>query len=193
MAGAPSNVADGSFERALKLDSGLSVLLRAIRPTDDSLLRDGFARLSMRSRLMRFFSPLHTLSDDTVRYLTEVDGKDHVAIVAVSPPPEGGTSDRGFGVARFIRSASDPRSAELAITVTDDTQGRGLGRRLLETLMVAARERGIETFEINVHWGNARVHGFLQRLGATRRRREGEVVEYTLATVSGLTPRAASA
>jgi GNAT superfamily N-acetyltransferase len=170
------------FERTLSLDDGLRVVLRGILPTDGRLLREGFGRMSMRSRLMRFFAPLHTLSDETVRYLTEVDGTNHVAIVAVSPPPAGRPSDRGFGVARFIRSSADPVRAELAITVTDDMQGRGLGRRLLEAVAIAARERGIEAFEMSVYWTNARVHAFLRRMGAVRRSIEGEVVEYLLAT-----------
>jgi GNAT superfamily N-acetyltransferase len=165
------------------LGGGLRVLLRAIRPTDDTLLREGFARMSMWSRVMRFFAPLHMLSDTAVRYLTDVDGTNHFALVAVSPASEG-SSSRGFGVARFIRSAEDPATAELAVTVTDDAQGRGLGRRLLEVLTYAARRRGIVTYEMSVHWGNARVHSFLERLGAMRRRRDGEIVEYTLDTAS---------
>jgi GNAT superfamily N-acetyltransferase len=177
----PVEAVDCSYERTMVLGGGLQVLLRAIRPTDETLLRDGFARLSMGSRVMRFFAPLHMLSDTAVHYLTDVDGKNHVAIVAVSPPSDGDNA-RGFGVARFIRSAKDPATAELAITVTDDAQGRGLGRRLLEMLTYAARRSGIATYEMSVHWGNARVHSFLERLGATRRRRDGEIVEYTIDT-----------
>jgi GNAT superfamily N-acetyltransferase len=70
------------------------------------------------------------------------------------------------------------------VTVTDDAQGRGLGRRLFEALSCVARNRGVETFEMSVHWSNSRVHGFLGRLGATPRRRDGEVVEYTLGTAA---------
>ena len=93
--------------------------------------------------------------------------------------PAGG-AERAFGVARYIQSAADPRSAELAVTVTDDAQGCGLGRRLLEILSVAARERGIDTFEASVLYGNLRVHALLQRFGAVNRRRDGEVQEYAV-------------
>lgn len=173
-----------SFDRPVSLEDGKLLHLRWIRPTDAALLRDGFRRLSMQSRLMRFFAPLHTLSDESVRYLTEVDGIHHAALVALSIPGGKALDEQAFGIARFIRSADDPRSAEAAVTVTDDAQGHGLGRCLIETLAMAARERGVATFEANVLSSNARVHAFLHRHGALRRRREGEFVEYAIPTAS---------
>jgi ribosomal protein S18 acetylase RimI-like enzyme len=68
----------------------------------------------------------------------------------------------------------------VAVTVADDSQGRGLGRRLIETLAVAARERGIETFEMSVLASNRRVRGFLRRIDAECRGRDGDVLEYRL-------------
>jgi GNAT superfamily N-acetyltransferase len=135
---------------------------------------------------MRFFAPLHTLSEDAARYLSHVDGVDHVALIAVSGSGKGPAAgpERAFGVARYIRSAADPRSAELAVTVTDDAQGYGLGHCLLETLAVAARERGVQIFQASVLYGNLRVHALLQRFGAVHRRRDGEVQEYTVEAVA---------
>lgn len=117
-----------SFEQAARLKDGRDVQLRWIRPADADLLREGFTRLSMESRVMRFFAPLHALSDEMIGYLTKVDGIDHAAVLAVSPWTKGpGARDEGYGVARFVRSKSEPHSADLAVTVPDDTQGRGLG------------------------------------------------------------------
>jgi GNAT superfamily N-acetyltransferase len=160
--------------------------MRWIRPTDALLLQEGFSRLSMESRLMRFFAPLHTLSEDAARYLSHVDGVDHAALIAVSRSGSGPAvgPERAFGVARYIRSTADPRSAELAVTVTDDAQGHGLGRRLLETLAVAARERGVDTFEASVLHCNRRVHALLQRFGAVHRRGDGQVQEYRVDAVA---------
>jgi GNAT superfamily N-acetyltransferase len=183
-----------SFEHAVRLEDGRNVRLRWIRPADADLVREGFARLSLESRLMRFFTPLHALSDDAVRYLTEVDGLNHAALIAVSTPGEGPRAEeKGYGVARFIRSATDPSSAEVAVTVTDDTQGRGLGRRLVETLAVAARERGIETFEMTVLGSNWRIRDFLHRLHAEHRRRDGEVLEFSVGTAAIVAQTAAGA
>jgi GNAT superfamily N-acetyltransferase len=172
-----------SFEQAVRLEDGRGVRLRWIRRGDGDLLREGFTRLSMESRVLRFFAPLHTLSDERVRYLTNVDGIDHAALIAVSPSDKDrGAREKGYGVARFVRSARDPRSAEVAVVVTDDTQGRGLGRRLIETLAAAARERGIDTFDMSVLGRNWRVREFLRRRLAEYRRRDGEVLEYRLGT-----------
>jgi ribosomal protein S18 acetylase RimI-like enzyme len=181
-----------SFEQPVRLEDGGDVRLRWVRPTDADLFREGFMRLSMESRVMRFFAPLHTLSDETVRYLTDVDGINHAALLAVSPRCKGpGARGRGYGVARFVRSAGDPRSAEFAVTVLDDAQGRGLGRRLVETLALAARERGIETFEMSVLESNRRVRRFLRRIHAEYRGRDGEVLEYGVAIAAILARRVA--
>lgn len=166
----------------MSLDDGRRVRLRWIRPTDAELLRDGFARLSMASRLTRFFAPLHVLSDGAVRYLTQVDGINHAAIVALSVPGDRANDERALGVARFVRLAEDAKKAEVAVTVADDAQGRGLGRRLLATLAVAAQERGVETFAMYVLWSSARPRRLLLTLGAERRGRDGDVVEYAIAT-----------
>jgi len=111
------------------LRDGSTVLIRQVRGTDAPLLADGFARLSARSRQMRFLGPKKMLSAAELRYLTEVDHHDHEAIGVLSP-----ADGRGVGVARYIRDADDPRAAEIAVTIADDWQGRGLGAELLARL-----------------------------------------------------------
>lgn len=168
------------FEDSATLTGGRRIRLRWIRPSDAPLLREGFERLSLESRLTRFFRVLPELPDAVVQYFTELDGFDHVAVVATSMPGDG--PERGFGVGRFVRRAADPTSAELAITVADELQGQGLGRRLTWILAVAARERGVETFEMSVLSTNMRVHALLHRLGAERCRADRDVVEYEIST-----------
>ena len=63
------------------LADGTKVTLRLITPADAEPLRQGFLRLSPTSRYRRFLSGMSELSDDMLRYLTEVDGIDHVAVV----------------------------------------------------------------------------------------------------------------
>jgi hypothetical protein len=53
-------------------------------------------------------------------------------------------------VARFIRLAGRPDTAEVAIVVADDVQGRGLGRVLLQRLCAAALERGVQRLHCEV-------------------------------------------
>ena len=75
------------------------------------------------------------LGDGDLRYLTEVDQHDHVALVAFD-------GDDLVGVARFVRRDGTD-SAEAAVTIVDEWQGRGLGTALANLLAERAREEGV--------------------------------------------------
>lgn len=174
-----------SFEQAVMLSNGQHVRLRWIRPADAPLLREGFSRLSSESRRLRFFVPMRELPSSLVRYLTEVDGCDHAALVAVSAADEAtGTPERGFGVARFVRSKQEPTHAELAIVVSDEMQGLGLGDQLIKTLAAGALERGVQTFTLSVLYSNMRMRGILKRAGAHAHGSVGDNIEYAIPTAS---------
>jgi acetyltransferase len=114
-------------------------MLRPIEPEDEPALRAAVAALSPESRYARFRS-LGSLSDAQWRYLTRVDGRDHVALVAV-------TSEGDIvGVARFVRQGPGARSAEIAFTVADAYQRKGLGHTMLCALLPMARARGVDMF-----------------------------------------------
>ena len=108
----------------------LTVRIRPITPEDKPLLAAGIRQLSPESAMRRFLSPKVSFSAAELRYLTEVDQVDHVALVAVDP-----VSDGLIAVARSVRVARD--TAEVALVVGDPWQRMGLGRRLLE--LVAER------------------------------------------------------
>ena len=119
---------------------GLELLLRPLRPDDKRRLAQAFERLSPQSRYRRFFAPLKKLSQQDLRYLTEVDHHDHEAIAAVNP--ENGMI---VGVARYVRS-DDPTEAEVAVVVGDPWQGLGVATALLQQLVRRARAEGIDHF-----------------------------------------------
>jgi GNAT superfamily N-acetyltransferase len=150
------------------LADGTGVRVRAIRANDARELKRGFERLSPASRYRRFLGTMNVLTDAMLHYLTEVDGWNHVAIVATTRPPDT-TDEIGVGVARFVRLAGEPAIAEAAITVADDMQGKGIGRHLAITLARLARERGIERFRGEVLADNGVVRELLQDLGAVLR------------------------
>ena len=135
---------DGSYDETVSLSDGQRVHLRLIRPSDKDMLREGFERLSPDSRYARFMVPKARLTDRELRYLTEVDGVNHVAIGAVRRHLM--AKDEGVGSARFVRADDAPDTAEPAVTVLDDYQGKGLGTILLQRLIEAAWERGIRWF-----------------------------------------------
>ena len=136
------------------------VRIRPIRPSDADLLRGGFDRLSPQSRRLRFLSPKHELSAAEVRYFTDVDHHDHEALVAVSR-----IGGRGIGVARFVRIRDEETTADVAVTVVDAWQGRGLGTELVARLAVRARQEGIWRFTALMSSENQRARRLLRTLG----------------------------
>jgi RimJ/RimL family protein N-acetyltransferase len=132
--------------------------IREIRPDDKELLAAGYARLSERSRLRRFLAPKPRLTTSDLRYLTEVDGINHFAIVAT-------TGVDIIGVARWVRLVDDPEEAEAAIVVGDAHQGKGLGKLLARELADAARARGIRRIRASILSDNPPAHALMKVIG----------------------------
>ena len=131
---------------------------------------------------MRFLGTKTTLSAAELRYFTEVDHHDHEAIGALS------ADGRGVGIARYVRDADDPQAAEIAVTIVDDWQGRGLGTELLAQLTGRARCEGIRRFTALVAAENVAVAGLLRNVGAELVGRGPGTVEYEIALVPGEQP-----
>lgn len=148
--------------RIVSLGDGTAIEVRPIAPGDAPMLRAGFERLSAESRWRRFLRPITRLSDEEVRYLTEIDYVDHFAWGAqtTEDPPT------GIGVARFVRDKENRNAAEAAVVVADEWQGRGVGTLLLELLVLSAAERDIESFYAYVAASNAAGKALLAGLGA---------------------------
>jgi len=162
------------------LADGTVMFVRPIRPEDAAMIRDGFERLSAESRYRRFFGAVTHLTDELLDYLTNVDGISHVAFVAGQVTLDLKT-ERGLGVARFVRLADEPEVAEAAVTVVDDMQRKGIGRILLATLADAARERGIKRFRGEVLATNVPMQQILAEASAAVVRADGVTVEYDVA------------
>jgi GNAT superfamily N-acetyltransferase len=166
--------------------SAAGIEIRPVEPTDKQALLAAFERLSERSRYRRFLAPQGRLSPAELRYFTEVDHHDHEALMAIEP----GTGE-GLGVARYVRSADDPSSAELAVAVIDDWQQRGVGTSLTGALADRARAEGITTFTAVLLAENEQMLGLLEELGRARvtNRERGTVelsVELPAGAVDGL-------
>ena len=123
-----------------RLADNTLVFLREIRADDKERLLAGMGCLSDESIQQRFLGPKPTLSPSELRYLTEVDGQNHYAIVVLPA----GEEERILAVARWVRLADDPHAAEAAITVCDSLHGRGLGSLLARRLSDAARDRDVQ-------------------------------------------------
>jgi RimJ/RimL family protein N-acetyltransferase len=131
----------------VKLKDGRRVRIRPLVPQDRPAIAAGLDRMSDRSRYYRFHRAVDHLTDAELDQLADVDQHRHVAWGAVAVDEPGRP---GVGVARFVREADNPMRAEVAIGIVDDYHGAGLGRILLQTLMVTAAEVGVETLVAEV-------------------------------------------
>jgi RimJ/RimL family protein N-acetyltransferase len=161
-----------------RLSDGRTLVIRPIFPSDKAMLSEGLSRLSEESRRRRFLTAKPRLSSTELRYLTEIDGWDHYALVAQFPDDPTAIC----AVARFVRLPDDPSTAEAAIVVCDAIQRRGLGTQLARMLGDAGRERGIKRFAATVLTDNPAALALMKTLNA--RVQGGDnvrgVSEYTL-------------
>jgi RimJ/RimL family protein N-acetyltransferase len=147
----------------------MDVRIRPIRPEDKALLKWGLAHLSAGTIQRRFLSPKPRFTEAELRYLTEVDGHDHVALVAIDG--DGGLA----GVGRFVR-LEDPIEAEIAVVVADPLQGQGLGTRIGYELVEEAVRHGIARFTATIQGDNRPAHRLLAKLTARLEERRAAAV-----------------
>jgi GNAT superfamily N-acetyltransferase len=151
---------------------GVQLSVRPIEPDDRLALVGAFEHLSKQSVYRRFLAPVKRLTASQLDYLTELDHEAHEALIAVTEANE------IVGIARYVRNREDPRQAEVAVTVADEWQGRGVGTALLQLLATRARQNGIEYFIGVCLAENREMLQLFDELGPTSRRRsDGGVIE----------------
>jgi len=153
----PTHMKPCSYSAAAALKDGTPASIRSIGPNDKPRLVELFQRLSARSVYFRFFHSKQRLTEGDLAELTELDF-DHRAALAATVRENG--DDRIIGVIRYTVVAGSPayrRRAEVNFAVTDEHQGRGVGKLLLRHLVLFARGRGIAEFEAYVLPENKRM------------------------------------
>ena len=155
----------------MRLRSGDLVRIRPIHDSDAYELKRAFALMSEESQYSRFLTGTPRLTDSQATYFTAIDHVGHEAYVAHSP------DDVTYiiGVARFIRYASAPDDAELAITVADSWHGRGLATALLRVLTGRAIAVGVKRFRAEMMADNEAVLRLLRSAGMTDETASGEM------------------
>jgi RimJ/RimL family protein N-acetyltransferase len=143
-------------------DGGTTRLyVRHVHPGDKEIIRKAWLELSQESQRRRFLGAKPRLTAGDLRYLTEIDGHDHVALIALRLD----APNRLVAVARYVRLKDDPETAEVAVTVADAMQGRGIGKRLGVLLADEAQGRGIKRFSAAVLSDNAPALRLMSAMG----------------------------
>jgi GNAT superfamily N-acetyltransferase len=137
---------------------GTEVRLRPLRRGERDLVARFFDGLSEESRRRRFLQPMPRLSEAMLRHLVDVGGRRHVALVAE-------VGGEVAGIARFVALPDQPGAAEVAVTVTDRFQRRGIGPLLLDALGRVAAHAGVDAFVYLVDPGNRPVLRVLRAMG----------------------------
>jgi GNAT superfamily N-acetyltransferase len=149
-----------TFDMVSNREPRLAVSIRPIRRADRTLIANAVRYTSDRTYQLRFHGPRPRFSPRVLSYLTEIDGDNHFALIAT----ERDRPDRLVAVARFVCYHDRPTEAEFAITVHDPYQGQGVGHRLLELLVQAARERGITRLRALIQSDNDPMMRLLRRV-----------------------------
>jgi N-acetylglutamate synthase-like GNAT family acetyltransferase len=157
------------------LADGAEIIVRAIEPEDMPELAAGFQRLGALSRFRRFREQIYRLTQQQLVEFTHVDHESREALVAIDA-----ATGEGVGVARYARVADDPTSAEVACTVIDGWQHRGVGTALVERLATRAHAVGIVRARALILLGNEPARRLLAHVAEeTGEQRDGATLDIT--------------
>ena len=176
-----SSPRDSRFQTVVSLRDGTTIRIRAIRPDDKHRLLGHFSRLSAQSVYRRFLGNKTALTPEDLAHFTELDFVDAVGLVATTLGQ--GDQERIVGVGRYFADTSAPgvaRRAEMAFAVEDAHQGRGIATRLLEQLLLFARDGEIAVLEADMLADNVHMLHVFQRMGFTTSRSSCGVIRVSL-------------
>jgi len=145
----------------LHLPDGTALTIRPIRPEDADTEQEFVRNMSPEAKYFRFMQTIDELTPEMLARFTQPDYDREMALIAV-------VDDQGkrsqLGVARYTVNP-DGRTCEFALAVLDTKRRMGIGSRLMEALMEAARTRGIRMIEGEVLSDNNRMLSLMRRLG----------------------------
>ena len=164
---APHQTGAEEVLREVRLRDGTPAIVLPLRHSDREQLVAGFEELTAETRRQRFLTPTSHLSDAMLAHLVDdVDFVHHVAyVLAVASDEAPGTYDP-VAIGRMVRYEDEPDAADVAVTVKEAWQGRGIASALLQVL-AEQRPEGVVRLVTEVASGNSASLAMLRRLGPT--------------------------
>jgi GNAT superfamily N-acetyltransferase len=156
------------------LKDGTRLHVRPLRAEDAPRLLELYHKLSHESLYFRFFA-VPQFDPEKAAYLADMDYVDQFALLA--------EDETGIvATARFHRDAARPDHAEVAFTVADAMQGKGIGSLLFHRLVQIARGRGVAFFDAEVLRGNEKMIRVFEASGlSTTKTAEGDKLRISIA------------
>jgi acyl-CoA hydrolase/RimJ/RimL family protein N-acetyltransferase len=130
---------------------GLTVVFRAIKPSDEEEMRKLFYRFSDNTVYYRYFSHVKSMPHKEMQEYVNIDYQKTLSIVGTVA--ESGR-ERIIAEGRYVRLSDHPSYAEVAFVVDENYQGKGIASFLLKMLIQAAAEQGLEGFSADVLYDN---------------------------------------
>ncbi|MBN9043186.1 MAG: GNAT family N-acetyltransferase [Rhizobiales bacterium 62-47] len=153
-----SDLANYSAHEVLK--NGCSIEIRALQPEDEPDMLTAVGKTSPQSLRRRFFAPKNSFSQKERSFFMKIDFSNHIALVALH---EEGSEHLIVCGGRYI--VTSPGTAELALIVIDQWQGRGIGSLLLRHLIGIAQNRGVTKLIAEVLPENAAMLTVFRKFG----------------------------
>ncbi|HQY77539.1 MAG TPA: bifunctional acetate--CoA ligase family protein/GNAT family N-acetyltransferase [Rhodoferax sp.] len=158
------------YEQVWPLPGGGEYTVRPIQPDDAQMLQDLMHHLSPESRYFRFVSSIAELPPSMLARFTLIDYDREMALVAIHKQRTAGAdgeiteTERIIGVSRYITNP-DQSSCEFSLVVADDFNGKGLGSRLMQSIMDVARDKGLTEMDGLVLANNPGMLKLMRSLG----------------------------
>ncbi|MDD4911994.1 MAG: bifunctional acetate--CoA ligase family protein/GNAT family N-acetyltransferase [Sideroxydans sp.] len=144
-----------------QLADGTDVTIRPIRPEDALMVKQFVHDLSEETKYFRYMNSVQELTEDMLSRFTQLDYSREMALIAVTFEHD---KEIQLGVARYAINP-DAKSCEFALVVADNITGKGLGQKLMISLMEAARTKGLDVIEGEVLSHNHNMLKLMTRLG----------------------------
>jgi acetyltransferase len=144
-----------------QLADGMNITIRPIRPEDALLVKQFVHDLSEETKYFRYMNCVQELTEDMLSRFTQLDYSRELALIAVTEEHE---KEIQLGVARYAINP-DGKTCEFALVVADNITGKGLGQKLMVSMMEAARSKGLEVVEGEVLSHNHNMLKLMTRLG----------------------------